>query len=266
MISLSNGIQVRILSDPPVEASGHLKAEMKPATGNSVFRVFRDESGLAVYAYELVVDRLPDGTHFQVIAKPAGEEFAAKFPNADGGKPTPTLPRPFESTPLPSGGRFTVEIPTNPGWFEHRTDTVVVGFGVSAAESLPLLRFAGLQVRIGGDGTPVYASGSVVAGRYVMFYIPGRGGYFFSTEVVQGRPFVQAATVDGTHMKFVINNESYECAAEAPILVQNQRGQIWVYRDRAYKPGGNLTKHTASTNAGPEFFTAASDSLDWWLP
>ena len=265
-ISLSNGVQVRITTNPPVEAGGHLKAEMKPATGNSVFRVFRDETGLAVYAYELVVDQLPDGTHYQVIAKPAGEEFAAKFPNADGGKPTPTLPRPFESPPLPSGGRFTVEIPTNPGWFEHRTDEVVVGAGVGAAQSMPALRFAGLQVRIGNNGTPVFASGSVVAGRYVMFYIPGRGGYFFANEPVQGRPFVQGATVDGTHLKFVVDNQAYDCVAEAPILVASERGQIWVYRDRNYKPSGNLTKRTGNRTDAPEFFTAASDSLDWWLP
>ena len=84
---------------------------MKPATGNSVYRILRDDTGLAVWAYELVVDRLPDGDHFQIVAKPAGQEFAAKFPNADGGKPTPTFPIPIESPPLGAGGTFTDRYP-----------------------------------------------------------------------------------------------------------------------------------------------------------
>jgi hypothetical protein len=255
---------LRITSTPPADGSAHLKAEMKPAGGNSVYRLYRDETGLAVYAYELVVDRLPDGNHFQILAKPAGEEFATKFPNADGGKPTPTMSQPLASVPLVSGGRFTVEIPTNPGWSEHRVDTIQIGFG-GGVESKPLLRFAGLRVAVNGAAIPVYG-GSVVAGRYVMFYIPGKGGYFFSTQPVDARPFVQSGVVDGARLKFVINNATYECVAEAPILVDAPRGQLWVYYDPNYKPAGNLTKSTSNLKSAPEFFTAASDSLDWWIP
>lgn len=275
MISLSNGIQVRIIGKTDKAGSDPLKVEMKPATGNSIYRIFRDETGLAVYAYELVVDRLDDGLHFQVVAKPAGNEFMARFPQADGGKPTPTLPRPYESAPLNPGGEFTVEIPTNPGWFEHRTDVIQVqpGAGESkpgakrpalAKAASPRLRFSGLRVAIDGKMVPAPGTGAVVEGQYAMFYIPKRGGYFFSTQPVESLPFVQSGDVDRTTLKFTAGNESFVCEAAAPILTEAPRGQIWVYHDPNYKPSGNLTK--TNPQSAEQFFTAAADSLSWWLP
>jgi len=268
-ISLSNGIRLRVVTNPGTDTPGPLKVEIKAATGNSVYRIYHDESGLAVYAYELVVDRMPDGQHFQVIAKPAGEEFAAKFPYADGGKPTPTLSIPLESPPLSPGGRFTIDIPTNPGWFEHRTDTVVVqpsARGGQEAQAAPLLRFVALKVSINGKPLAIRGPSAVVSGQYAMFYIPKRGGYFFSTQPVETPPFVQAGIVDRTQLKFTIDNEAYECEADAPILMQSDRGQVWVYHDRNYKPSGSWTKNSPNPNSPEEFFTAASDSLNWWLP
>jgi len=235
-----------------------------------MYRMFKDESGLAVWAYELVVDRMPDGDHFQIIAKPAGQEFAAKFPNADGGKPTPTLSMPIESPPLGAGGRFTIDIPTNPGLFEHRTDLVQVqpdprgdAGSQPGAPTVPQIRFAGLRVSI--KGAPVLANGAtaMVYGPYAMFYIPTRGGYFFSTQPVASLPFVQIGDVDHNKLKFTVDNEDYDCISASPILTQNERGQIWVYHDPQYKPEGNWTK--SNPKSKDQFFTAASDSLNWWL-
>jgi hypothetical protein len=272
-VSLSNGIRFKVTTNTGSSDPDTLKLEMKPASGNSVYRVLRDESGLAVWAYELVVDRLPDGDHFQIVAKPAGEEFAAKFPNADGGKPTPTFSIPEQSPPLSPGGQFTIEIPTNPGLFQHRTDTVTVqpdmrpASGTEpAAPIVPQIRFADIKVSIGGQLVPSNGPGLSVTGPYAMFYIPKRGGYFFSTEQVTSRPFIQAGDVDRTSLKFTIDNEDYECIARRPILTQSDRGQIWVYHDPNYKPAGNLTKSNPNSKTTEEFFAAASDSLSWWLP
>ena len=71
--------------------------------------------------------------------------------------------------------------------------------------------------------------------------------------------------MDRTQLKFTIDNESYECAATAQILMQADRGQVWVYHDQTFKPIGSWTKSNPNTKAD-EFFTAASDSLNWWLP
>ena len=269
-ISLSNGIRLKVTASTGTDTPDALKVEMKPATGNSMYRMFRDESGLVVWAYELVVDRLPDGDHFQIIAKPAGQEFAAKFPNADGGKPTPTLSIPIESPPLGAGGRFTIDIPTNPGLFEHRTDTVQVqpdprgDAGSPGAPAAPQIRFAGLKVSIASNPLPANGPSAMVYGPYTMFYIPKRGGYFFSIQPEASRPFVQVGDVDHNRLKFTIDNEDYECISTVNILTQSDRGQIWVYHDPQYKPAGNWTK--SNTKSADEFFTAASDSLNWWLP
>src|SRR5579871_3709279 len=166
-IVLGNGIRLEFSTSSGNNTPDPLKAEVKPANANSAYRIFHDESGLTVYAYELVAERLADGNHFQLVAKPADEAFAAKFPYADGGKPTPTMAVAVESPPLPPGGRLTIDIPTNPGLFEHRTDTVTVqpdmresGNGQAESRSVPALRFADLVVTIGGK-----AVGARVPGR-----------------------------------------------------------------------------------------------------
>jgi hypothetical protein len=90
------------------------------------------------HAYELVVTRTPDGQQFRLTAKPATEDFAARFPNADGGKPTLTLSSPLESPPLSSGNKFVIPIPADPGLDQTQTDTVRVRLnqrGATAADA-----------------------------------------------------------------------------------------------------------------------------------
>jgi hypothetical protein len=98
-----------------------------------------------------------------------------------------------------------------------------------------------------------------------MFYIPGRGGYFLSTEPIENPPFVKIGIVDRTHLHFTLDNGTYDCSSDTPILTQSDRGEIWVFHDPNYKPSGNWASSDPSTTRD-EFFAAASDSLKWWLP
>ncbi len=77
-------------------------------------------------------------------------------------------------------------------------------------------------------------------------------------------PFIDVANVDGKHLTFTVDNENYDCTTSAPILVHADRGQLWVRHDANYKPAGNWTKSDPS-NSRDEFFTAAADSVQWWL-
>jgi hypothetical protein len=272
-ISLSNGVRVRISAT----GTTALSTELAPASGNSFYRIFRDQNHLAVFAYEIAVARTPDGDQFRISARPYRQGFTARFTNADAGKPVPTLPAPRDSPLLDSGGRFPIEIPTEPG-LSSLVDTVEVRLvrgaaAVSDSATAPSpagLRFAALKVSINQAPVSPGRSSVVVSGRYVMFYIPGRGGYFFTSAPVDGRPFVEAGSVDRTTMRFTLDNESFECSATAPILTQSERGQIWAFHDPNYKPAGNWTKNITAGDSNPssrdEFFVAAADSLNWWLP
>ena len=268
VVSLSNGVTLRISAD-----RAPLATELAPASGNSFYRMFRDENKLVVFAYEISVARTPDGEQFQITAKPAGDQFAAKFPNSDAGKPVPTLPAQRESPLLASGERFSIEVPTDPAQGGSLRDTIEVRLnrgGAGPSDSgTPSggLRFAGLRVSINRVLASPARSGVIVAGRFAMFYIPGRGGYFFSTAPVDGTAFVEAGSVDRTHMQFTLENDVFECDAQAPILASSDRGQIWVYHDPHYEPAGNWTRDLTSGDRGRnQFFAAASDSLKWWLP
>jgi hypothetical protein len=264
-VSLSNGVQLTITcnSNP-----GALHIDLEPASGNSFYRLFRDQNNLAIFAYELQVERTSDGDHFRMTAKPAGDDFAARFPNADGGKPVPTLPEPRVSALLASGDKFTIDIAVIPGVADSLSDTVQTRLNARGASQPPSqapLRFAGLKVLVNGQVVTASGPGATVAGRYVMFYVPGHGAYFLSSEPVESPAFAKVGVVDHMHLRFTLDNETYDCDSDTPILLKSDSGEIWVFHDPSYKPSGNWTSSNPSTQRD-EFFAAASDSLKWWLP
>jgi hypothetical protein len=270
-VALSNGVQLSITARAEEGTPVALKTSLEPASGDGFYRIFRDQNNLAVYAYELMVQRTPDGQQFRVTAKAATDDFAARFPNADGGKPTPTLSAPLASPLLASGDKFVIPISTDPGLHQTVTDTVQIQLnqrGAPTSSSSPerpeQIRFSTLKVSINNQPASPPGAGTVVVGRYAMFYIPGHGGYFFSTEPVEQRPFDQIGVVDGRHLKFTLENDVYDCASDAPILTRSERGQLWVYHDPNYKPSGNWTKSDPASSRD-QYYTAAADSIQWWV-
>ena len=182
----------------------------------------------------------------------------------------PPFPKPRQSPLLASGDKFTIDIAVLPG-IGNLSDTVQVRLNARGASSeqgsqaAAPLRFVGLKVQINGQVVSASGPGATVVGRYVMFYVPGHGAYFLSTEPVESPAFAKIGVVDRTHLHFTLDNETFDCDSEAPILRASDRGEIWVFHDPNYKPSGNWTSSDPSTQRD-EFFAAASDSLKWWLP
>ncbi len=265
-VLVSNGVQLEISAD-----LGHptgqeqLTVSVARASGNSFYRIFRDQNNLMVFAYELEVNLSPSGDALTATAKPAEDEFAARYPNADAGKPVPSLSSDHVLGSLGSGQSATLKLFEIPGMGLDVSDTVRVKLDQNGESGS--MRFAGLRVFEDGkliSGPPPPSS---VAGKFVMFYLPGRGGFFFSAEPVPGRAFADAGTVDRNRMRFTVENENFECTSSSPILSGASAGQVWVYRDPSYAPSGTWTQDPKSATPGEEnFFTAASDSLGWWLP
>jgi hypothetical protein len=258
-VSLNNGVQLKVsanLGSPTGEEQ--LTAEMAPASGDSFYRIFWDQNHLAVYAYELEVSLLPEGSALRAVAKPVETEFAARYPNADAGKPVPTLSADHAMGPLSSGQSATFDLFQIPGMGLNVSETVRVTFG---AEESGALQFSGLRVFENGRQIAGPAAGSA-AGRYAMFYLPGRGAFFFSIEGVPGKNFVKAGMIDRNRIRFSLDNVDYECQSNAPI--HGQGGEVWVLHDASYHPLGNWTQDVNSP-VQDQFFTAASDSLGWWL-
>ncbi len=246
-----------------------------PRPGTASIACIATRTDLVVFAYELAVERTPDGDQVRAIARPATTEFAARFPNADGGKPAPTLSATRESGLLSSGGRFAIEIPTDPGLRQTITDTVQIRINQrgaaaqtdeerQASASSAIRRAQGVDQR--RSLVPEGGAGAIVAGRYAMFYIPGRGGYFFSADPVSGAHSCKSAK----WMAHGCASRSMAATTNAnrrrPSWCMSERGQIWVYHDPSYRPAGNWTKIDPRDETREQFFTAASDSLNWWLP
>jgi hypothetical protein len=266
-VSLSNGVEIEVatsLGQPTGEEV--LSVEMTRATGDSFYRILKDQNNLAVFAYELVVSRSSDGNEMYFVAKPAEDDFAARFPYSDAGKPVPSLSSEHKFDPLRSGERGQIGLFEIPGMGLTVADSIhVVISQEDAANSSGPLRFTSLKVSVNG-GPAVQTAGSV-SGRYAMFYIPDQGGYFFSTGPPNRGAFAKVGSIEGTRMRFTIDNTSFECTAAKPILAQAESSDVWVYHDASYVPAGNWTQPlgTAAEPDKVQFFTAASDTLSWWL-
>jgi hypothetical protein len=267
-IALSNGVTLRIETNLGQPSGGEqIQSEMVPASGNSFYRIFRDQTGLAVYAYELVVDRQAGSSELQLTARPAAEAFATRFPASDGGKPTPTLSDVHSFPPLRSGGQASMDVFELAGVGVKVVDTIGLQVDAEPDSAGAALQFSGLKVAI--TGKPAAGpSARGVSGRYAMFYLPGKGGYFFAVGQPPGKAFVQAGSIDGVKMRFTVDNENFDCVADATILVQEPSGEVWVYHDATYKPRGNWTEPLdgpAGLRQEPQFYTAASNTLSWWI-
>jgi hypothetical protein len=268
-ISLSNGVQVQI-SNKMGKPTGQqtIGVEMLRASGNSFYRIFRDQNKLTVFAYELMLNLSASGDRLTATAKPVETEFASRFPNADGGKPVPTLSSDQSTRTLASGQSADIGLFELEGMGLKVIDTIRLKMDDDPAAASGRIRFSDLKVT--ANRSPLAKSAqSAVSGKYAMFYIPGQGGFFFSIEAVAGKPFVPAGTIDKNHMTFTVDNQNYDVVAAAPILTNPDTGELWVYHDPAFKPEGNWTQNlrsgTPGTSADADFFMAASDSLSWWL-
>jgi hypothetical protein len=265
-IALNNGVRLRIdTSIGQPNGTATVSTSMLPASGDSFFRVFRDQNNLTQYTYELVIDRPDGGDEFHLVVKPAGERFAQVAPQADGGKPVPTVPDAKDMGILHSGVPIAFPVFNLPGSGIDVVDTVQLTL---ESPSTGGLRFDGLKVYINRTLAAPAAAG-VVSGRFAMFYIPGHGGYFFSSAPVPGKPFVEAGWFDNARMQFTVDNTTYDCVNNSSFLTQNERGEAWVYHDPNYKPEGNWTKplnDPGDLTRPPQFFTAGSNTLAWWIP
>lgn len=267
-IVLSNGAQIEAAASfghPTGEQT--LNVEMARSSGNSFYRIFWDQNHLAVFAYEIAVDLTAGGDRLLATAKPVEDEFAHLYPDADAGKPVPTLSSDHDLGPLATGESATIPLFNIPGMGLDVSDAIRVKLNQSGGGAGPL-RFSGLQIAT--DREQISGTGRAsVSGRYAMFYIPGRGAYIFSAQPVAGRGFIDAGIITGTRMDFSIDNESFHVTAGEPILTRPESGDVWVYHDAGYRPSGNWTLQLSGANtaqsAADTFFTAASDSLGWWL-
>ena len=270
-ITLSNGVQLRVeanFGQPTGQQT--LKVEMARASGDSFYRIFRDQNGLAVFAYELGVSLSDSGAEVEFAAKPVETEFATKFPNADGGKPVPTLSEVRNLPPLDSGsseiGLFELE-----GVGLRVIDTVSVDLessGTGGGAGPDRIHLAGLTLKINDAALRANGPRGSVTGRYAMIYLPDRGAFILSAQPVTSPGFVKVGSIDGTRLSFTWNNETIQADAIAPILGGSGGGELWVNFDASFRPGGNWTKSRTADGVaeGDEFFAAASDSLSWWLP
>ena len=147
-VSLSNGVQMQIKTKLGQPTGQTVNIEMVRATGDSFYRIFRDQNNLATFAYELVIHLDSSGNRLRAVAKPAETEFAARFPNADGGKPTPTLSSDLELGAIASGQSADIPLFELQGMGIRVIDTIRLKMDDNPATAAGQMRLSGLKITI----------------------------------------------------------------------------------------------------------------------
>ena len=232
---------------------------------------------MAVFAYELAVARSADGQQIILTTKPVEDEFAARFPNSDGGKPVPTMSSESQLEPLTSGRRVEIGLFELEGMGLKVVDSVQVrlfrGSGATsdiASSVLNRLRFLNLKVMIGIARLrlPLFRS-AVQRDASRCFLSRAAAAISFPPKLCRSglcspKPVPLTAIISRSPSITTSTN------ALPPLhLSQGGTGELWVYHDPGYQPAGNWTQEIpppAGVQPGTQgFFTAASDTLSWWL-
>lgn len=255
-VAISNGVQLKIAAQfgqPTGQQT--LRVEMSRASGDSFYRIFRDQNGLAVFAYELAVSLSSAGDAVALAAKPVETAFAERFPDADGGKPVPTLSSVEALEPIGSGSRAEIGLFELQGMGLRVVDSaeVVLGPSPQAGETASPNRLHLADVKLKIDDMPIEQTGpeGAVTGQYGMIYVPGIGAFLLSSGPVSAEGFVKTGSIDGSRLQFVWNNETYEADSVAPILDVEGSGELWVRFDPSYRPAGNWTKTRSPEDSEP---------------
>ena len=111
------------------------------------------------------VGRVGD-TQFRVTVKPAGDEFAARYPNADGGKPTPTVPADRELPLLRAGESAHLDLFEIPGMGLKLTDSIQVRLNTagSGGPATGAMAFTALRVFLESEPRFLIPGSSVSCG------------------------------------------------------------------------------------------------------
>ena len=231
----NNGIRVNITARAGSFPMGEFGHGVRVRDNEAIYREFTEKKRV-VFAYTIEVRPLPQKGRLQVTIKPTGSEYARMGGNAEAATFT-TL---RELPPMWSGDKVTIDVLENPSTGQKITDTIEVFADAPRVDASEGIRFSGTRVVLNGKLITNNENGGVSGDGIVMFYIPGRGSYFFSREPVPGYEFAKVGVVVGRRMDFVWNGERYEVHSDTDI--SNAR-ELWVLHDPRKPTGKWFEKH-----------------------
>jgi len=231
-----------------VNTGGMFGAHMSYKTPGVFHRVIQDSKRQALFAYDLEVAAV-GGATYSITARPAA---------ASGNVPTLSS---TSTLNCEAGGAVTIELLSNPSTGQKISDTVTLVYlaAPETSTSRPQegrMHFRGLELWIDSVKINAQGAGTISGFNNFMIYSPGAGGVFFSTSQPDGHTeFRKVALIDGSKLRFVWDNHSYEVTSLDPILANGGTAEAWVFVDPNY-----VLKHNTGV-----FTVGTSRSVNGWF-
>jgi hypothetical protein len=220
-----------------------------------IHRLFFDDNGKLLFAYDLVVEPDAVAKRFQVAVKPLDPSFEQSI-NAynpdiriNAKTSVSTLPKTAEPQLLDDGDAFSLDLLINEATGIKIVDVVKVSFDQSNLwevnpRSLPrdfTLESVALDIKdyrllLNGEVVGVGRSASSYSGPLVWFYVQGRGRFILSLTPRSGYDFRKLAMVDDHKIQFSFGSDEYELISSAPILPGGGTWYLWMLHDKHFTP------------------------------
>jgi hypothetical protein len=302
---LSNGIRVAFANKTEPPGAIQFAASSIETEGSEIIhRVFIDKESGLFFGYDVKVEPVANTQQIQVSIMPMSASyeqrlrqraaFRTRGVNSDFN--SPSLFQTQAAQLLNDGDMLAIDALIN-----QKTGVKIIEIIKASFEEIPLgggsaktdtdpardftldnveLKVFNYRLLVNGEMVAGFGPTGGCSGAVVWFYLPERGRFIFSIKPHEGYDFQRIGMIENNKISFTADGEQYQWISSSPILGINGRFNLWVLRDRDYRP--ELDEQVASLMRGssrlrgrgsstkedtrPGLLMGAADKLGYLLP
>jgi hypothetical protein len=227
---INDQVGLRILPRIYPKGNGMTNAHLSMKKDGPVHRVLRDSSGI-LFAYDIEV-KLVEG-QYHIVTEPVNPAYARTLRT----EPVPTL-RSVSDSVAGIGDSVIIELLSNTATGQRIVDDIKL-VDITPAGTAPdgMLHIEYADLYANGSKLPHGSITGGATGPQFVMYLEGSGGFFFSLMQPKEYPqFQKVGVVEGSTLKFVWENRSYELRCTAPILSTGGGAEVWLFHDPNFRP------------------------------
>jgi hypothetical protein len=230
-----------------------VRSQALPARNHLVHRLFTDETGGILFAYDLWIQPSPSARQFRVLVKPFEPHFENQprfqnFSKSSSAKAIPTFAKQTGIKILDDGDKISLDLLINEKGGLKIVDVIRATFDRSTlggATYRSVARDLTLDaVELSISDSRLLMNGSLIGtgpaalkkGALLWLYVEKQGRFIFSLMPRAGYQFVKTGVMEDNRIEFVMNGNRYEWFSSAPILTGGGAWNLWVLHDPTYTP------------------------------
>ena len=232
----------------------------------SINRVLVDRVERVFFGYDLELEPLNETRQYKVSIKPLDRGFAQGVARSGtmreitGQSGTSSGDASLLRFPQPQivadGDTLVLDLLINRKTGVKLVDEITILSGDILARSTPTdtgpaIDFSLDDVHLFMKDQQLLINGELVAGgpnapgscegKFIFFYLPGRGRFVFSIKPQEGLAFQKIGSIQTNRISFSVGGDSYEWVSGAPILPTGGHWNLWVLHEPNYQPEYGFT-------------------------